>query len=107
MVDFVFDVIIDLDESIKHYHLKHYLEEIGDFYSLVEKENMMPIPKALEQSIHSIKSRVYEVLIEEKCPRYKDFKQNISSFNDKWKSYDQLKDNLNQLKQSISILNLK
>ncbi|MCM3767741.1 hypothetical protein [Neobacillus niacini] len=107
VINFVFDVITNLDEPIKHYHLKHFLEEIGDFYALVEKENVMPIPTALAHSIHSINSRVFEVLREEKCPRYRDFKQNISSFSEKWYSYNELKKNLIQLERAISILDTK
>jgi hypothetical protein len=47
VLDLVLKVVMNLDESVKHYHLKHFIEEIEDYHLLVEKENLGPVPTKL------------------------------------------------------------
>ncbi|MCL6574380.1 MAG: hypothetical protein K6T88_22330, partial [Bacillus sp. (in: Bacteria)] len=104
VIDLVLKVINSLDEPIRHYHLKHFKEEIDDFFSLVEKENVSMIPDDLIKSLTFVTGVVERELDEQKCKNYKLFKQNISSFNEKWKSYNQLSSNLRQLETTLKVL---
>ncbi|OLS40813.1 hypothetical protein [Bacillus sp. MRMR6] len=104
VLDLVLKVVMNLDESVKHYHLKHFIEEIDDFHRLVEKENVGPVPKLLLKSLEQVRFEIEMVLDERKVLDYRRFKETISSFGDKWRSYNNLKRNLRNLEETLNIL---
>jgi hypothetical protein len=95
---------MNLDDSVKHYHLKHFNEEIDDFRLLVEKENVGPIPAALLETLEHVRLTIEMELDERKVLDYRRFKDTISSFGDKWNSYNNLRRNLRRLEDTLNIL---
>ncbi|PGY09109.1 hypothetical protein [Bacillus sp. AFS031507] len=104
VLDLVLKVLMNLDESIKHYHLKHFIEEIEDYHLLVKKENVGPGPSELLRSLEQVRFEIEMELDERKVLDYRRFKETISSFGDKWRSYNNLNRNLSNLEDTLSIL---
>jgi hypothetical protein len=104
VLDLVLKVLMNLDESIKHYHLKHFIEEIEDYHLLVEKENVGPVPRKLLKSLEQVRFEIEMELDERNVLDYRRFKETFSSFGDKWRPYNNLKRNLRNLEDTLSIL---
>jgi hypothetical protein len=104
VLNLVLKVVMSLDESVKQYHLKHFIEEIDDFHRLVEIENVGPVPTELLKSLEQVRFEVEMELDEGKVLDYRRFKETISSFGDKWRSYNNLKRNLRNLEETLTIL---
>ncbi|MEH7073826.1 hypothetical protein [Neobacillus drentensis] len=104
VIDLILKVLMNLDDSVKHYHLKHFLEEIDDYRLLVEKENVGPEPTKLLKSLQEVRCDIGLELDERKVLDYRRFKETISSFEDKWRSYNNLKRNLHNLEDTLRIL---
>jgi hypothetical protein len=61
---------------------------------LIEKENVGPGPRELLKSLEQVRFEIEMELDERKVLDYRRFKGTISSFGDKWRSYNNLKRNL-------------
>lgn len=101
IIDMTLNVIISLDESIKHYHLKNFKEEIEDFYNLLILENVPQIPDRLSYTITKIIRQIESEWNEAKCPNYEQFKQCLTSFHQEWAIYKKMQEETDSLETTI------
>lgn len=94
-------LLLNLDETIRHYHLKHLIQEIDDFYMLAKGENIFPLPASLESSLKELRVFTTDYLDNTKVENYHIFRAGLASFNEKKQDYQDLTSNYNYLKQAL------
>ncbi|MGJ9382468.1 hypothetical protein [Salipaludibacillus sp. CF4.18] len=94
-------LLLGLEDTVKHYHLKHLIQEVDDFYKLAEDERILPLPDSMDNGLKRLKDFAVEHLDNTKIEHYSDFEESLLSFTEKKENYQDLQSNFDYLNQAL------
>lgn len=94
-------LLLSLEDNIKHYHLKHLIQEVDDFYKLAEGEHILPLPEDMDIGLNRLKNFAVNHLDHTKIEHYTDFEESLLSFTEKKENYQDLQSNFDYLNQAL------